>query len=60
MARDAVAGANYPASRDDLVQSARDSGADPAVVDVLTVIPDDQYDSPDAVIIEVIEVDDDE
>ena len=40
------------------MQSARDSGADPAVVDVLTVIPDDQYDSPDAVIIEVIEVDD--
>lgn len=60
MARDAVAGANYPASRDDLVQSARDSGADPAVVDVLTVIPDDQYDSPDAVIIEIIEVDDDD
>jgi hypothetical protein len=58
MARDAVSGASYPATRDDLVQNARDTGADPAVVDVLTVIPDDTYDSPDAVVIEIIEVDD--
>jgi hypothetical protein len=57
LARDAVAGASYPASRDDLVGYAQDSGADPAVIDVLTVIPDDQYDTPDAVIIEIIEVD---
>jgi hypothetical protein len=57
LARAAVSGASYPANRDDLAQSARDSGADPAVIDVLTVIPDDQYDSPDAVVIEIIGVD---
>ncbi len=55
---DAVSGASYPATRDDLVQNGRDTGADPAVVDVLTVIPDDTYDCPGAVIIEIIEVDD--
>lgn len=42
----ALGGMNYPASRDDLVSNAEDSGADESVLDALRNIPDTQYESP--------------
>lgn len=42
----ALGGINYPASRDDLVSNAEDSGADESVLDALRNIPDTQYESP--------------
>ena len=59
LVRQYVAGAGYPARRDDLVQHAQDAGADPAIVDGLRQIPDQQYDSADAVITEMSDVDQD-
>jgi hypothetical protein len=53
LVREYLAGAHYPARRDDLVQHAQSAGADQALVDGLRQIPDQQYDSPDAVITEM-------
>jgi hypothetical protein len=56
IARQSVQGADYPASRDDLVQYARDQDADAVVIDALLEIPDQEYDNPNAVVIAIIEV----
>jgi hypothetical protein len=58
-ARDYVSGAGYPARRDDLVEYARDAGAGPAVIEVLTQLPDNTYDTPDAVVIGIIDAGED-
>jgi len=44
-----LGGIDYPASKDDIVASARESGADDAVMDALNGIPDKEYDAPTAV-----------
>ncbi|NRQ40200.1 DUF2795 domain-containing protein [Nonomuraea sp. NN258] len=44
-----LSGVNYPASRDDLVQAARDHNADDTIVQALESMPDRQYDGPNAV-----------
>ena len=49
-------GADYPASRDDLVQYAREQDADTVVIAALLEIPDEEYDSPEAVVVEVVAV----
>ena len=49
-------GADYPASRDDLVQYAREQDADTVVIAALLEIPDEEYDSPDAVVVELVAV----
>ncbi len=56
MARQSVEGADYPAGRNDLVQYAQGQGADQSVVEALNQIPDTDYDSPDAVVIEIIDI----
>ena len=56
IAKRTLNGANYPAGRDDLMQYAQDQGADTVVIETLSLIPDDEYDSPDAVVIELITV----
>ena len=43
-------------SRDDLVQYAREQDADTVVIAALLEIPDEEYDSPDAVVIELVVV----
>ncbi|MDQ0913618.1 hypothetical protein QFZ32_009148 [Streptomyces canus] len=45
----ALKGADYPASRDDLVSLARDNGADDKVVDKLSQSGRQQFDGPNAV-----------
>ncbi|XVQ88552.1 DUF2795 domain-containing protein [Microbispora siamensis] len=42
-------GVDYPASKSDLIRTARDQGADDNVIDALERIPDRQYDGPNAV-----------
>jgi len=54
IARETLRGADYPASRDDLVAYARDQDAAFPVIEALLRIPDQDYDDPDAVIIEII------
>ncbi|WP_378148058.1 DUF2795 domain-containing protein [Cnuibacter sp. UC19_7] len=44
-----LGGIDYPASKDDIVQRAKDSGADDAVLDALNAIPGKEYDAPTAV-----------
>jgi hypothetical protein len=44
-----LGGVDYPASRDALLSSAKDSGADDNVLQALQYIPDREYDSPTAV-----------
>ncbi|ARJ06360.1 hypothetical protein GCM10010988_15930 [Cnuibacter physcomitrellae] len=44
-----LGGIDYPASKEDIVQRAKDSGADDAVLDALNAIPDKEYDAPTAV-----------
>ncbi|WP_157427618.1 DUF2795 domain-containing protein [Agromyces salentinus] len=44
-----LGGVNYPASKQDILRTARESGADDEVVDALNGIPDRQYDGPTAV-----------
>ena len=56
IARETLIGADYPASRDDLVQYAREQDADTVVIAALLEIPDEEYDSPDAVVVELIAV----
>lgn len=56
IARETLRGADYPASRDDLVQYAREQDADPVVIAALLEIPDEEYDNPDAVVVELVAV----
>lgn len=42
-------GVDYPAGKSDLIQTARDHGADDNVINALEKIPDRQYDGPNAV-----------
>lgn len=44
-----LGGIDYPASKDDILRSAQDSGADDEVLDALRGIPDREYDGPTAV-----------
>ncbi|MEU4510257.1 DUF2795 domain-containing protein [Nonomuraea wenchangensis] len=44
-----LSGVDYPASKDDLVQAARDHGADDDIVKALENMPDREYDGPNAV-----------
>ncbi|GAA4921851.1 DUF2795 domain-containing protein [Nonomuraea thailandensis] len=44
-----LSGVDYPASRDDLVQAARDHDAGDDIVQALQNMPDRQYDGPNAV-----------
>jgi hypothetical protein len=55
-ARQSMAGADYPADLDDLIRYASNAGADAAITDTLRQLPDGQYDSVDAVIIAIIEI----
>ena len=41
-----LGGVDYPASREDLVNRARDKGADDNIMDTLNRIPDKEYNSP--------------
>jgi hypothetical protein len=45
----ALKGADYPASREDLVELAENNGADDEVVDALRDADDDRFDGPDQV-----------
>jgi hypothetical protein len=56
LARETLTGTDYPASRDDLVQYAREQDADTVVIAALLEIPDEEYDSPDAVVVELVAV----
>ena len=56
IARETLRAADYPASRDDLVQYAREQDADTVVIAALLEIPDEEYDSPDAVVVELVPV----
>ncbi|MEW9527762.1 DUF2795 domain-containing protein [Microbispora sp. NPDC049125] len=42
-------GVDYPAGKSDLIETARDQGADDTVLDALRKIPDREYDGPNAV-----------
>ena len=44
-----LGGIDYPATRDELVAKAKDSGADADVVKALEGLPESDYDSPTAV-----------
>lgn len=44
-----LGGIEYPASRDELVEHARQSGADDAVLQHLEALPDRTFDGPNAV-----------
>ncbi len=44
-----LGGLDYPAARDDIVDHARQNGADDEVLQHLQAIPDRQYDGPNAV-----------
>jgi hypothetical protein len=44
-----LAGVDYPASKDDLVNRASKQGAGDDVIEVLQRIPDREYDGPNAV-----------
>lgn len=45
----ALAGINYPAGRDDVLNVARDNGADDDVITALKDLPDQSYSGPDQV-----------
>lgn len=42
----ALKGMDYPASKQDLVQRARDNGASGEIIEKIQQLPGDQYDSP--------------
>ncbi|WP_394252306.1 DUF2795 domain-containing protein [Arthrobacter pityocampae] len=42
----ALGGVDYPASKQDLVQHAKDKGADTTVLEALENLPDREFDSP--------------
>jgi len=44
-----LSGVDYPASKNELVETARRQGADDRVLDALNAIADRQYDGPNAV-----------
>ena len=44
-----LGGIDYPASKDDIMRTARESGADGDVLEALDRIPDRDYDGPTAV-----------
>lgn len=44
-----LGGIDYPASKQDIVSSAKNSGADDNVLDALNALPDRTYDAPTAV-----------
>ncbi len=39
-------GVDYPASKEQLIESAQDEGADERTLEILGSLPDQQYDSP--------------
>jgi len=45
----ALGGIDYPASKDDILRTARDNGADDSVLSALEGIPDRSYDGPTGV-----------
>lgn len=44
-----LGGIDYPASKEDIVRTAKDAGADENVLNALEGIPDREYDGPTAV-----------
>ncbi|GAA4736424.1 DUF2795 domain-containing protein [Amnibacterium soli] len=42
-------GMDYPVSKDTILSTAKDSGADQAILDALGNIPDREYDGPNAI-----------
>ncbi|MFD1720287.1 DUF2795 domain-containing protein [Amnibacterium endophyticum] len=44
-----LGGMDYPVSKDTILKTAKDSGADQPVLDALGNIPDRQYDGPNAI-----------
>jgi hypothetical protein len=44
-----LSGVDYPASKDDLVRTAEEQGADDELLEALRGMPDKEYDSPTAV-----------
>jgi hypothetical protein len=56
-ARPYLKNAAYPAHREDLAASALQQGADQDVVDLIVLIPDDEYADVDAVIVQIEPVD---
>ena len=56
-ARPYLENASYPARREDLAASVQQQGADQDVVDLIVLIPDDEYADVDAVIVQVELVD---
>jgi hypothetical protein len=44
-----LGGMEYPATKEQIVEHARDKGADEAVLDGLKAIPDREYNGPNAV-----------
>jgi hypothetical protein len=45
----ALGGIDYPASKDDILRTAKDNGADDSVLSALEGIPDRDYDGPTGV-----------
>jgi hypothetical protein len=45
----ALSGMDYPADKKDLVEHAKNNGADDQIIDNLQKIPDKRYDGPDQV-----------
>jgi hypothetical protein len=56
-ARPYLENASYPARREDLAASAQQQGADQDVVDLIVVIPDDEYADVNTVIVQIDLVD---
>ena len=56
IARQAIEDIQYPAGRTDLVQTAQEHHAEMVIIEALSEIPDRDYDSPDAVVLELVEV----
>ena len=52
-ARPYLENASYPARREDLAASARQQGAGEDMVDLIVLIPDDEYADVDAVIVQI-------
>ena len=56
-ARPYLENTSYPARREDLAASVQQQGADQDVVDLIVLIPDDEYADVDAVIVQIELVD---
>ncbi len=56
-ARPYLKNASYPAGREDLAASAQQQGADQDLVDLIVLIPDEEYADVDAVIVQIELVD---